>query len=97
MKYVFHPEPLTEYSQAVQYYAESRVELAQRFIDAVEDTVYQIRESPTRCPLIDEDARRCLTRKFPYGIIYTIEQDYILILAVMHCSRESGYWKSRRE
>ncbi|MEH2027745.1 hypothetical protein [Nostoc sp.] len=55
MKYVFHPQALTEYSQAVQYYAESRLELAQGFIDAVEDTVYQIRESPTRCPLIDED------------------------------------------
>jgi toxin ParE1/3/4 len=34
--------------------------------------------------------------KFPYGILYTIEPDYILILAVMHCSRKPGYWKSRR-
>ncbi|MEH2159505.1 MAG: hypothetical protein V7K38_00285 [Nostoc sp.] len=38
---------------------------------------------------------RCLTRKFPYGILYTIQEDYILILAVMHCSREPGYWKER--
>jgi len=28
--------------------------------------------------------------------VYTIEQDCILILAVMHCSREPGYWKSRK-
>lgn len=28
MKYVFHPEALSEYSEAVQYYAERRVELA---------------------------------------------------------------------
>jgi toxin ParE1/3/4 len=46
--------------------------------------------------MIDEDIRRCLTQKFPYGILYTIEPDYILILAVMHCSREPGYWKNRR-
>jgi hypothetical protein len=45
---------------------------------------------------IDEDIRRCMTRKFPYGILYTIEPDYILILAVMHCSREVGYWKNRK-
>jgi plasmid stabilization system protein ParE len=96
MRYVFHPEALTEYAEAVQYYIEKRVEVAQAFIDAVEDAVYRIKESPTRYIMIDEDVRRCMTRKFPYGILYTIEQDYILILAVMHCSREPGYWKNRR-
>ena len=96
MKYVFHPEALTEYADAVRYYTEQRTEVAQAFIDAIEDAVYRIRESPNRYNAIDDDVRRCMTRRFPYGILYTIEQDYILILAVMHCSREPGYWKSRR-
>jgi toxin ParE1/3/4 len=96
MRYVFHPEALTEYAEAVQYYAEQRVEIAQVFINAIEDAVYRIRESPERYVVIDEDVRRCMTRKFPYGILYTIEQDDILILAVIHCSREPGYWKNRR-
>jgi len=97
MKYVFHPEALTEYAGAVQYYSEQRAEVAQAFINAVEDAVYQIRESPNRWSLVDDNVRRCLTRKFPYGILYTIEQDYILILAVMHCSRKPGYWKNRQD
>ncbi|MFN6535163.1 MAG: hypothetical protein RM021_002155 [Nostoc sp. EkiNYC01] len=46
--------------------------------------------------MLDEDVRRCLTRKFPYAILYTIGPDYILILAVMHCCREPGYCKSRK-
>lgn len=96
MKYVFHPEALAEYAEAVQYYAQQRTEVAQAFINAIEDAVYRIQESPTRPPVLDEDVRRCLTRKFPYSILYTIEPDYILILAVMHCSREPGYWKSRK-
>ncbi len=96
MKYVFHPEALAEYAEAVQYYASQRPETAQALIDAVEDAVYRIREFSTRWSVVDEDVRRCLTRKLPYGILYTIEQDYILILAVMHCSREPGYWKSRK-
>ncbi|MBW4661750.1 MAG: type II toxin-antitoxin system RelE/ParE family toxin [Drouetiella hepatica Uher 2000/2452] len=96
MKYVFHPEALAEYAEAVEYYTQQRIEVAQAFIDAVENAVYRIRESPTRWQIIDEDIRRCLTQKFPYGILYTIEPDYILILAVMHCSREPGYWKNRR-
>jgi toxin ParE1/3/4 len=96
VRYVFHPEALTEYAEAVQYYAEQRVEVAQAFIGAIEDAVYRIRESPTRYLVIDEDVRRCMTSRFPYGILYTIEPDYILILTVMHCSREPGYWKNRR-
>jgi len=96
MKYVFHPEALTEYAEAVQYYAGQRIELAQAFIDAVEDAIYRIRQAPERYQVIDEDVRRCLTRKFPYGVLYTIEQNEILILAVMNCSQEPGYWKNRR-
>lgn len=96
MKYVFHPEALAEYAEAVQYYAKQRPELAQAFINAIEDAVYRVKESPTRWTVLDEDIRRCLARKFPYGILYTIEEDYILILAVMHCSREPGYWKNRK-
>lgn len=96
MRYVFHPDALTEYADAVRYYTEQRTEIAQAFINAIEDAVYRIRESPTSYTAIDEDVRRCMTRKFPYGILYTIEQDYILILAVMHCSREPGYWKNRK-
>lgn len=94
MRYVFHPEALTEYSAAVQYYAERRVELAQTFINAIEDAIYRIRESPLRWQAIDEDVRRCLAGKFPYGVLYTVEQDYILILAITHCSREPGYWNN---
>jgi toxin ParE1/3/4 len=97
MRYVFHPAALTEYAEAVKFYANSRVELAQAFINAVEDAIFRIVESPNRWGVVDEDIRRCLTRKFPYGILYTIEDDFILIVAVMHCSREPGYWKDRKK
>jgi toxin ParE1/3/4 len=76
MKYVFHPEALNEYAEAVQYYIEQRVEIAQAFVNAIEDTVRRIRESPTRYVEMDEDVRRCMARRFPYGVLYTIEQDY---------------------
>jgi len=51
--------------------------------------------SPRRWRALDEDVRRCLTRVFPYGVLYTIESEFILFVAVMHCSREPGYWKRR--
>ena len=66
-----------------------------RFIVCVESAIETILQDPLRWRQIDEDIRRCLTRVFPYAILYTVEPDYILIVAVAHCSREPGYWKHR--
>jgi len=95
MRYEFHPEALEEYDEAALWYAEREPALALRFIEAVEDAIGRILEAPTRWRGIEEDVRRCLTRVFPYGVLYTIEPDFVLIVAVMHCSREPGYWKQR--
>ncbi len=97
MKYAFHPEALADFEAAIAYYAERDPVVARRFISAVEDAVDRIVDSPTRWRILDEDVRRCLTRVFPYGVLYSIEQDSVLILAVMHCSRAPGYWKTRRD
>ncbi|MDJ1169625.1 type II toxin-antitoxin system RelE/ParE family toxin [Roseofilum sp. BLCC_M154] len=97
MKYVFHPEALTEYAQAVEFYAERNRELAQEFINSVESAIFQVIEFPTRWPVIEGDIRRYRTRKFPYAILYAIEEDYIWIVAVVHGHREPGYWQKRME
>ena len=96
MKHEFHPEALAEYEAATRYYAERDPRVAEHFVTAVEDAIERILDSPTRWRIVDEDVRRCLTHLFPYGVLYTIEPDFVLIVAVMHCSREPGYWKARR-
>lgn len=95
MRYEFHPEALQDYQEAVDWYARRGPALARRFITAVEDAVWRVAETPERWRIIEEDVRRCLTRVFPYGVLYTIEAEFVLIVAVMHCSREPGYWKRR--
>ena len=95
MRHEFHPEALAEYEAAALYYPERDPPVGQRFIAAVEDAIDRILDSPTRWRVLDEDIRRCLTRVFPYGVLYTVEPDFVLIVAVMDCSREPGYWKRR--
>ena len=96
MRYEFHPEALEEYRQAALWYAERDSELGLQFTRRVEAAIKRVIDAPTRWRVIDEDVRRCLTHIFPYAILYTIEADFLLIVAVMHCSREPGYWKTRR-
>ena len=96
MRYEFHPEALAEYGHAARYYADWQEGLELRFMAAVEHTSHQILEAPERWRILEEDIRRCLTRVFPYAVLYTVEADFVLILAVMHCHREPGYWQHRR-
>ncbi len=96
MRFEFHPEALAEYDEAGHYYARQQPGLDLRFIVCIEEAIELILEDPYRWRPFDEDVRRCLTRVFPYGILYTIEMpDFVLIVAVAHCSREPGYWKRR--
>jgi hypothetical protein len=44
-------------------------------------------------PIFEDDIPRCLTMRFPYGVIYSEERDAIFILAVMHLHQEPDYWK----
>ena len=77
------------------YYEERTARLGADFTVEVEDAIQSILKAPDRWRCIEEDVRRYLVRRFPYGILYTMEQDYVLILALMHLSREPGYWRHR--
>jgi plasmid stabilization system protein ParE len=95
MMHEFHPAAFQEYFEAVRAYEERQPGLGSRFFRSVELALESICESPERWPFLEQDIRRKLTRVFPYAVLYSIEERYILIVAVMHCHREPGYWHAR--
>ena len=95
MRIEFHPYALAEFQDAAQYYAGRQENLELRFIAAVEAVLDRIRQNPEWARIFEDDIRRSLTRVFPYAVLYSIEPDYLLIIAVMHCNREPGYWRHR--
>ena len=97
MRYEFNPEALDEYEDAARYYAACQPGLELRFIACVESAFRQVSEAPMRWRIFEEDVRRCLVHVFQYAVLYSIESDYVLIIAVMHFSREPGYWRHRVE
>jgi toxin ParE1/3/4 len=95
MRHEFHPEALAEFVDAARYYADCQPGLELRFIDCIQSIIQDTCTSPKRHRIFAEDVRRCLTPVFPYAVLYTLEPDYVLIIAVMHCHREPGYWRHR--
>ena len=81
--------------EAKKYYDCRRKGLGIEFIKEISRTISRITEFPEAWAPISSRARRCLVKRFPYGIIYQIRDDKILILAFMHLSRKPDYWKGR--
>jgi toxin ParE1/3/4 len=95
MTFSFHPEAKTEFLEAIEYYEERERGLGYDFSIEVVRTIQNIVTYPTAWSVIEKDLRRCLVHRFPYGVVYSIEQDEIFILAVMHLRRHPDYWKKR--
>jgi hypothetical protein len=95
MRYVFHPEAEIEFDAAIDYYEDCELGLGYDFAVEVLATIENILSFPKAWPILDSDIRRCQTRRFPYGIIYAINEDVVFVLAVMHLHRDPEYWKSR--
>ncbi|HNC42173.1 MAG TPA: type II toxin-antitoxin system RelE/ParE family toxin, partial [Nitrosomonas sp.] len=51
---------------------------------------------PEAWPILQGDIRRCLVRRFPYGVLYSIEPNGLYILAVMNLHRNPNYWENRK-
>jgi len=97
MNYAFHSEAETELKHAIDYYESCSKGLGYDFAVEVYSTIEQIVAYPKAWMILEEEVRRCQTRRFPYGVLYTQEPEGIFILAVMHLHRNPGYWKHRME
>lgn len=84
-----------ELAEAVAYYDSQEPGLGSQFAEEVKRTIERILQYPEAWSLISKRTRRCRTNKFPYGIIYQIRGEVLLIVAVMHLHREPTTWKSR--
>lgn len=93
----FHPEALAEFETAVRHYEQQQPGLGKRFIASVETALDNIHAAPMRWPELATGIHRHLTRVFPYAVLYAVESDRVLVVAVMHCHRKPGYWRDRIE
>lgn len=95
MTFSFHPEAEAEFNAAIGYYEECEPGLGYDFAIEVFANIQKIVNYPMAWPVVEEDVRRCLVNRFPFGVVYSIEQGKIFILAVMHLRRHPDYWKNR--
>ena len=95
MTFLFHPEADDELFHAAEYYESCDFGLGIDFSREIQAAIQNIIDYPNMWPEIDHEVHRYLCHRFPYGVLYSIENDGVFILAVMHLHRDPNYWKHR--
>lgn len=89
------PPAVAELEEAVAYYNQQSaglgIQLALQFKQALD----RISEYPGAWPIFEQPMRRYRLAHFPYGILYHVHGDTILIVGFMHMAMAPTPWRQR--
>ncbi len=92
------------YSEAAQeellnieaYLEAQRKGLGEDFRKEVDSTIDFLLTFPEIAPIVHpKGARRANLERFPYGIVYLLMNDLLIVIAVAHNRRAPNYWEDR--
>lgn len=75
--------------RAYKWYESKRVNLGVSFLDDIEFLFQQIELSPKMFPVVKNNIRRALCRKFPYSIYFIAEESDLVVLTVLHQKQDN--------
>ena len=91
----FRKEAEIDLSDAASWYQLQQRGLGDEFLEELTSTIQSVQQQPFGFPIVHRDVRRALMKRFPFGVFYRVELEFIVIFAVMHASRHPLRWQSR--
>lgn len=92
---LLRPEAQAELIEAWAWYEAQRPGLGDSMVTCVEAAIATAARAPNAFPAVVGEVRRALTRRFPYGVFYVVEDASLVVLAIAHARRSPSYWMSR--
>ncbi len=78
-----------------QWYENEQPGLGLEFLDQLRSTYDRIAARPFQYQDLRSGIRRALLRRFPYAVYFAVEGDLVIVLAVLHASRDPAKWQRR--
>jgi plasmid stabilization system protein ParE len=88
-------EARQDFDAAFDWYEAQRPGLGAQFAERVQYVLDGISSRPALYPRVLGDVRRGVVRQFPYLFIYQAEPERIVVLAILHGSRDPDLWRER--
>ncbi len=92
----FHPAAARELAAAVESGEELSAGLGAELKAETQRVTQLLVEKPLVGEPVGKSFRRFPLRRFPFALIYRVEDDRLRILAVAHRRRRPGYWSQRK-
>ena len=84
-----------EIDDAVFWFEEKQPGTGVVFLRALDRAVRLLKAYLFAAEEIEPDIRRCLFDRLPYALIYGVDDETIVVIAVAHTHREPRYWAGR--
>lgn len=81
---IVKPKAERDIQKSVEWYREQSGNLAEKFLDKIGESLDKISKNPEHYQKRYNEIRIIFTKKFPYGIYYTVEGKTIFVHAVLH-------------
>ena len=94
---VKEPAAVNELSEAAAFYDRERPGLGDRLVEEFERVVALLIENPELGRGIGQNLRSIVLDRFPFRVIYSLEDFGIRIIAVAHQKRRPDFWRTRVE
>ena len=94
-KLIFLSAANSDLQQAINFYRQRSLVVARDFLDEVQRASTLLLDFPHACPIVRGEIRQKVLRRFPFSILYLIEDDLLVVVAVMHHHRRPDYWNAR--
>jgi len=95
LKIEIHEFASHEFDEAIKWYDFQSSGLGKRFKKLVITQMRQVQRNPGWFLKEDKSIYKAYVPKFPYKILFTFDDEKIVIWAFAHMHRKPSYWQSR--
>jgi len=78
-----------------EWYESEQTGLGLEFLDEIRAAYARILDGPFKYEELRSGIRRALTRRFPYAVYFSVDDDLIVIIAVLDTARDPAEWQFR--